>query len=109
MSKPDKTLTCACGRMSYRVADGTKSVTCCLCINERLSKKNRASVETEDGEPLASAKKEIEQGEPKKKKSEKCPSCGGPSSRGRGWKHTETCPLSTVNKLAAAKAARKAK
>jgi len=41
----------------------------------------------------------ISWGDSKPKKAKTCPECGGPSTRGRGWAHTEDCKLSSRNKV----------
>lgn len=42
----------------------------------------------------------------KSDKPKECPTCGGPSTRGKGFAHTDDCPDSSVNKASTAREAR---
>jgi hypothetical protein len=107
--------TCSCGRWSYDVPAGHTLVKCPNCLEDNRRHFAEKQIHDADDEiPAPALETEVKVSiavptvkieKPKSDKAQFCPECGGPSSRGRGWIHTNTCSMSTANRLLAQRAA----
>jgi hypothetical protein len=111
-AKPIKEVFCRqCGKISYFTA--SDSVLCWRCFmnipdtsgqdpkKEIKPMEQREMTEiTTQSESVKEAAPVVAPVAPVAAKPKTCATCGGPAYK-RGYKHTETCPDSTVNKLAA--------